>query len=490
MVAMRVLWIDIDTLRPDHLGCYGYHRATSPVLDSIAARGVRFDQCWVSDAPCLPSRAALMTGMFGIRNGVVNHGGVAADPAPEGPGRGFRSRLGATSLFACLRQAGFRVVTVSPFAERHSAWWWYAGATEAYNTGRGGMESADEITPVALDWLNRNGASDNWVLHVNTWDPHTPFRAPASFGDPFARDPLPAWYTEEARAAHWAGCGPHSARESRGFGPWPEPRYPRQPDAIASMAEARKLFDGYDTGIRYADDHAGRLIEAVRALGIQDETAVVVTSDHGENLGELNIYADHHTADGITSRVPFLVAWPGLAPRVEPGLHYQVDLAATVVELAGGKVPDRWDGRSVAGALRKGEPAGRDSVVVSQLAWTCQRSARWKDWIYLRTYHDGYHCWPPEMLFDLRQDPHQQEDVAPHRPDIVARGRDILSAWHEGAMRRGRPDIAGGDPMDTVLAEGGPFHTRGELGKYCARLRATGRDAWAAKLEAAHPGEP
>ena len=487
---MRILWIDIDTLRPDHLGCYGYHRATSPNLDSIAARGVRFDQCWVSDAPCLPSRAALQTGMFGIRNGVVNHGGVAADPFPEGPRRAFRSRLGSTSLFACLRQAGFRVATVSPFAERHSAWWWYAGATEAYNTGKGGMEGAEEVTPVAVDWLRRNGASDNWVLHVNTWDPHTPFRAPASFGDPFAKDPLPAWYTEEVRAAHWAGCGPHSAREVRGFGPWPDDKYPRQPGEIPDMAAARKLFDGYDTGIRYADEHVGILLGVLRELGIEKDTAIVMTSDHGENQGELNIYADHHTADGITSRVPFLVAWPGMAPRVDRGLHYQCDLAATVVELAGGKVPAIWDGKSVAGALRNEEEQGRDSLVVSQLAWSCQRSARWGNWIYLRTYHDGYHGWPAEMLFNLREDPHEQEDMAPRRPDIVAQGRAILAEWHEDAMRRGRPDVAGTDPLETVMAEGGPFHTRGELGKYCERLRATGRGDRAEKLLAAHPGEP
>jgi len=256
------------------------------------------------------------------------------------------------------------------------------------------------------------------------------------------------------------------------------------------MDDARRLFDGYDTGIRYADEHAGKLVAALGSLGVLDETAIVVTSDHGENQGELNVYADHHTADGITSRVPFLLSWPGLAPRVDPGFHYQVDLAATVVELAGGKVPESWDGRSVAASLKRGTPVSRDAVVVSQLAWTCQRSARWEDWMYLRTYHDGYHGWPAEMLFNLREDPHEQDDLAPKRSEIVAKGRQILSAWREDAMRRGRRDIDGRDPLDTVMGEGGPYHTRGELAKYCERLRATGRGEWAEKLLAAHPGEP
>ncbi|MFN2111024.1 MAG: sulfatase-like hydrolase/transferase, partial [Anaerolineae bacterium] len=85
---MRILYIDIDTLRPDHLGCYGYHRNTSPNLDALAQNGVRFKNCYTSDAPCLPSRTALWSGRFGFHTGVVNHGGTAAQPFVEGPSRG------------------------------------------------------------------------------------------------------------------------------------------------------------------------------------------------------------------------------------------------------------------------------------------------------------------------------------------------------------------------------------------------------------------
>lgn len=95
---MRVLFLDLDTLRPDHLGCYGYHRDTSPTIDAIAAQGVRFENYYCSDAPCLPSRTALMTGRFGIHTGVVGHGGTAADPRIEGSTRGFRDKLSVQSL--------------------------------------------------------------------------------------------------------------------------------------------------------------------------------------------------------------------------------------------------------------------------------------------------------------------------------------------------------------------------------------------------------
>src|ERR1700712_802034 len=84
---MRILYIDIDSLRPDHLGCYGYHRNTSPNIDAIARQGTVFRNVYVTDAPCLPSRTALWSGRFGYHTGVVNHGGVAGPPFIEGPTR-------------------------------------------------------------------------------------------------------------------------------------------------------------------------------------------------------------------------------------------------------------------------------------------------------------------------------------------------------------------------------------------------------------------
>ncbi|CAM3900456.1 MULTISPECIES: sulfatase-like hydrolase/transferase [Paenibacillus] len=78
---MRVLLLDLDSMRPDHLGCYGYARNTSPHIDRIAAEGIKFDNYYTSDAPCFPSRTALMTGRFGIHNGVVGHGGRCSGSA-------------------------------------------------------------------------------------------------------------------------------------------------------------------------------------------------------------------------------------------------------------------------------------------------------------------------------------------------------------------------------------------------------------------------
>ena len=87
---MKLLLIDIDTLRPDHLGCYGYPRNTSPNIDAVAADGACFTDYYCSDAPCLPSRAAMFTGKFGIHTGINGHGGTAAHLRLEGANRDFR----------------------------------------------------------------------------------------------------------------------------------------------------------------------------------------------------------------------------------------------------------------------------------------------------------------------------------------------------------------------------------------------------------------
>jgi arylsulfatase A-like enzyme len=489
---LRILYIDLDSQRPDHLGCYGYHRNTSPNVDRIAAQGVRFDNVHVSDAPCLPSRTALWSGRHGIHTGVINHGGVAADPFLEGEGRKFRSLWGQTNWMTCLRKAGHHTATISPFGERHSAWHWYAGFNEIFNTGKGGLETADEVAPVALDWINKNARRENWFLHVNFWDAHTPYRTPMEYGNPFADDPLPAWLTEEVRQTHWAGCGPHSAREIPGYdnGGIYAGAYPRQPRQADNQNAVRAMFDGYDTGVRYSDDHVGRVLNALADQGVLDETVVVISADHGENLGELNIYGDHQTADQITTHVPLIIRWPGItetqAGRVDTGLHYHFDGAATLIELAGGEVPEVWDGRSFAPAFRAGTSDGRDDLVVSQGAWSCQRSVRWDRYIAIRSYHDGHHGFPSVMVFDVEADPHEQNDLATSRPDLVKEAMSRLDAW-QGHMMETATNPS--DPMRTVIAEGGPLHTRGFLPAYLRRLQETERGPWADTLAALHPRE-
>jgi choline-sulfatase len=489
---MRILYIDIDTLRADHLGCYGYHRDTSPNIDALAQRAVRFEQCYNSDAPCLPSRTALWSGRCGFHTGVVNHGGRAAQPFNEGPSRDCRDLFYFTGWMAALRQLGLKTVTVSPFAERHGAWHWYAGYSEVYNPGKFGIEIADDVTPLALDWLRRNAQDDSWFLHVNYWDPHAPYRTPVEFGYPFADAPLPQWLTEEVRQRGWDGYGPDSPQEPHAWGK-PIDRdehedYPRVPAQLDSMEAVKQMIDGYDVGIRYADEHVGRLLNALADANVLDDTVIMVSADHGENLGELNVWADHQTADEPTCHVPLIVRWPGMtdSARVDRAFHYHYDWAATLIELLGGQVPHNWDGRPFTAAFKAGVEHGREYLVTSQQAWSCQRGVRFDDYLCLRTYHDGYKQLEPVMLFDLAADPHEQHNLAQERPDVVNRAMGLLADWYHDMAVTSQHDV---DPMMTVLREGGAYHTRGELPAYLERLRATGRAHHAEFLAARHPDE-
>jgi choline-sulfatase len=470
---MRVLLLDLDSTRPDHLGCYGYGRNTSPNIDRIAAEGVRFDNYYTSDAPCFPSRTALMTGRFGIHNGVVGHGGTAADVRHEGAERQFRDRLASESFPALFRQAGMKTALVSPFGERHSAWTFYAGFNEIHNTGQGGSESAETVTPVVLDWIERNATEDNWMLYVNYWDPHTPYRAPASFGNPFEHDPLPAWINEEVLDGHIRKVGPHSASEINMYDSKTSPDYPRHPGEIRSMEGLRTMIDGYDCGIRYMDENIGTIFSLLEQKGVMEDLVIIITADHGENMGELGIYGEHGTADQGTCRIPMIIRWPGMQQgTVDQGLHYHLDLPPTIAELLGRAPVPSWDGSSYASVLKTGEESGRDYLVVSQCAHVCQRSVRFEDWLYIRTYHDGYHLFDKEMLFHLAEDPHEQHNLAKDRPDLCREAVYLLNEWHDNMMATMPHDV---DPLWTVIKEGGPYHAKGFLPQYTKRLQETGR---------------
>lgn len=486
---MRVLYLDIDTLRADHVGCYGYHRNTTPNIDRIAERGVRFNNAYCCDAPCLPSRTALMSGQHGIHTGVVGHGGTAADFRVQGESREFRTALDEECTPRIFRDAGMKTVLISPFAERHAIYTFYAGFNEMHNTGKGGMESAEEVTPLVLDWLERNAEDDNWYLHINYWDPHTPYRAPESYGNPFENDPLPEWLTEDVLERHQDKVGPHCVHEIAMWDDRTDPDYPRYPGHLHTMDELRQMIDGYDIGIKYADDQIGLILDALEKAGVLEDTAIIISADHGENQGELGIYGEHGTADRGTCHIPMIIKWPGCKEgHVDDGLHYNIDLPPTYAELLGQEAKEAWDGTSIASAIMDGDDCGHPYLVIGQCAHVCQRSVRFGPWLYMRTYHDGFHLFPDELLFNLEDDPYEQHNLAEERRDICMEAVYHLTDWHDRMMATMRFGYDT-DPLWTVIREGGPLHARGELSTYVKRLEATGRGKYVPELKRRHPQE-
>lgn len=491
---MRIVLLDLDSVSPRHLGCYGYHRETSPNIDKVAEKGVRFNNYYTSDAPCAPSRTALMTGKFGIRNGLVGHGGTAGDARHEGYNRSLIAQLSMGHSFPSFLQlgAGLHTTLFSPFPQRHSTYDFYAGFNEIYNTGMYGMESAEHVTPVLEEWLEKNADKDDWFLYVNYWDAHTPYRSPDSYGNPFENEPLPDWANEKTLETHKKAVGPHTVHElninfekmtydtdNLGFS--------RNPGEIKNMADMRMMVDGYDTGIKYIDDQIGKLLDKLEEKGILEDTLLIITADHGENMGQLGIYGEHGTADDGTCRIPMIISGPSIQKGVElNGLYYHLDLPATLAEMFDLPPSPEWDGKSYLRAIKNAEECGHDYVVVSQMAHVAQRSVRFGNWLYMRTYHDGYHLFDKEMLFNLAEDPRETNNLANAHPEICREAVYYLNEWHDEMMSKSSDDR---DPLWTVIREGGPFHTRGYLKNYGKRLVATGREEQFKLLKERHPEE-
>ncbi|MCZ7644904.1 MAG: sulfatase [Planctomycetota bacterium] len=480
---MRILYIDMDSCRADHLGCYGYARNTSPAIDALAQDAALFNRCYASDVPCLPSRTALFSGQFGYRTGVVGHAGTASQRIYRG--RTFKVRREDGSFPATLAEAGWHTCSVSPFVMRHSAFHVAHGFRELHDTGHSGHETADAINATALPWLKANARRERWFLHVNYWDPHRTYRTPLEYGNPFKDAPIPDWPDQATLDRHLAGYGSRSAAECNVWGHLYRAPTPREVNRIATREDFRTWIDGYDVGIRYMDDHIGQLVEALDAAGVLDETIIVLSADHAESQGELNAYGDHQVADEAVAHIPLIVRVPGVTrgQRID-GLLYQLDLAPTLCELAGAEVFAKWDGVSFAPALRGEAWAGRPSLVLTQGAHVRQRGVRFENWLMLRTYDPGLKQLPELLLFDVAADPRETRDLSAARPDVVARGDRILAEW-KGQFKEGGQPLP--DPLDTVAREGGPHHGRTDLDAYCAWLEKEGKGAFIEEIRRRNP---
>lgn len=435
---MRILYIDIDSCRPDHLGCYGYRRPTSPVIDELAKRSVVFRNCHASDAPCLPSRAALFSGRFGINNGVTCHDGPASQMRYAG--RGHWHDPQRLMWMRALQQAGWETICFSGFGQRHLAWWFSAGFTQNFgNQLPGGSESADDVTGMVLHWLHTNGTSDNWFLHANYWDVHHPYTAPQEFFDRVRSDPGPVYPDAEAiaRDVH-EYYGPRTARDWWSDANWKNPQLPhtrQMPSTGPETFEAYMGFiNGHDAGIAYVDDRLSRILEELERLGIRDETAIIVSSDHGESIGELGMYFEHGNCCEGTTHVPLIIYWPGItdtasSARTIDSLMYQLDLAPTVLDLAGIAIPERWDGISMAAAMRGNDYTPRDHLILGAGIYSYQRAVRTDQYRMIRTIHSGLYPYDALYLFDMVDDPYQTRNIAHDSPEIVAQLDHLLLSW-------------------------------------------------------------
>lgn len=447
---MRIVYFDIDCLRPDHLGCHGYSRPTSPNIDQIAAQGTRLNHYYCSSSPCLPSRTAWLSGRFGIRNGVISNVGSAA--AFQIRKNDYGGPVPDNEVFPRqLRRHGLDTISFSNFADRHNAWHFMCGWSEFHTPNlKSGLETAAEVNSAVLPWLEKNADRDDYLLHINYWDAHRCYKMDASWADRFDGHPVDlAWPDEQTIRGHQEIKGPFTAHGQFKNDISP---FPLMPGAIRNRDDFEKMVTAYDASIAYVDYHLGQVLAKMRELGILDDAVLIVSSDHGDALGEHGIYTDHVCADECIHRIPLIIKWPGLAKaggQVD-SLLYNVDFPATICDLLSIKPPADWDGSSFRENLAGRPGLERDYLVWDHALYTVQRAVRTREHLLLKTYDDFGYSFEPVELYDMEKDPYQTRNIAAANPDIVARCSNLLVQWQDEQLAKGNVIS---DPLVRVLRE-------------------------------------
>ena len=438
---MKIILIDLDTVRPDRMSCYGHAAPTTPNIDRLSQRGVRFDRAYAADSPCVPSRASLFSGRFGVCQGCVDFSYDSQffrRTPPEGRGAGERI-MAELPLPEALFKQRVTCATVSTFG-RHPAAFFFRGWDEImqphepdgpeyadlftdeqkaqhepmYNPQYEGMQTVrgEEVVRVANDWLTRN-AGDDFFLHVHMWDPHAPYAPPAEDLALFEDTPRNPYPTDEMLPnVSWKGA--------------------RTPEGM------QKLMQHYDAGIHYADRQVGTLLEQCEKLGILDDTVFIVTSDHGEEFGERGMCCEHGSVREGTARIPLIIAGPGIDCGASQSLVTNVDIAPTVMELFGLPCPGEWQGANLAPVLEAPAAAKvRNELVISHAVYCAQRALIRDQHKLIKTYKTSGET---ELeLFDLHEDPYEQHNLTENEPDLSQEMAGALDQWIE-KMLRGRPD--------------------------------------------------
>lgn len=275
----NLILVSVDTLRPDHLGAYGYDRPTSPELDAFAAAGAVFEQAVSTALWTLPSHASMLTGRYPANHGLR--------------GLGSRPEDGVPTLAEALRAAGYRTVAFvnsTYFAERY-------GMRRGFDAFEYVKEDKSQVRPslVTLNAANWLAAVDDepFFLFLHVYDVHSDYRALPRFSRMFLR--------------------PY---EGRFDGSTEQLIDVQDEGARIGPADIRRLIDLYDAGIRQTDMVLGQLFDLLDELELADHTLVIVTSDHGEEFFERGSVLHGSGMYDELFRVPLLVRGPGVPPGV------------------------------------------------------------------------------------------------------------------------------------------------------------------------------
>ncbi|MBM4246866.1 MAG: sulfatase [Deltaproteobacteria bacterium] len=439
----NVLLVSIDSLRADHLGSYGYPRDTSPAIDALAREGVLFENA-ISSAPwTVPAHMTLLTGLPPEVHDVVTR---RQKLAPD-----------AVTLAEALAAAGYETAAFvsGPTVMAHFGFdqgfaLYDESMVDASPQKIGDVVTSPGLVDLVNGWLERwsdMGRAAPFFVFLHMWDVHYDYVPPPEYVQRFDPD-----YTGDIDTRHFES----NPRLHRDMSP-------------RDLAHVIALYDGE---IRFTDDHLARIFSRLRALGVLDETIVVVTSDHGDEFFEHGQKGHAKTLYEEVLHVPLVVRYPR---RIAGGLRVAapvrlMDVAPTILGLAGVAPPAGFAAHTLDAGHRAADltphVAGRAPAPMPALAafsanrWlgdrqSAVRTAGAKLIRHAKPLPNG----PVLEVFDLDRDPREQQNLAAAEaaPPLLATLDPLLDAWQADARRQ------------TKLAQ-----ARKPVAQHEARLRALG----------------
>lgn len=420
----NILLLTVDTLRADHLSAWGNPRPTSPILDRMAAEGVRFSTARVHRPKTTASFTSIFTASYCSDHEVRKIG----EPAS----------CNLDFLAEELRELGYQTHAVVANAALAREFRFDQGFDTYIETWKvepktpgldpTGARAVSDLATALVDTLSDDRPFFLWVHYV---DPHEPYAPEEEFRDLYQED-------AHAGAAAEVPVSKHDHRQSFGG--------IARKQLVDGRTDLPFYVSRYDAETRYADQEIERLLESLRRRDFYDDMLTVMTSDHGESLGEHNYWFDHGMFGFQTClHVPLIVRFPGvLAPRVDEDPVELIHLAPTILSWAGKPLREGgWArGKSLIPRLR-GEVAAPDTITFSEAGYS-----RRNNWVHVAAdrrfalHHlvgsfDGKRVARREgaqyALFDLESDPGETADVSDRFPDDFARLKAALDAWEAQA---------------------------------------------------------
>lgn len=395
-----VLLVSVDTLRPDHLGLYGYERATSPNVDRWFGNGAIYERAYTTEANTSPAVVSMLTGLLPQEHRVrllYQIVGPEIRLLPDLLPAAFRTAAVVSNMVLADEALGI--------AGRFDHYDDYVDEREPYR--RVFERNASRTTDAALRWLREQRDPGPVFLWVHYIDPHGPYHPPESWRKSFRHEaPLP-------------------------IDPRRVPAFQREP----GIEDGLSYVDRYDEEIAYLDSEIGRLLDGFAALRSIDAALVVFTADHGESMMEHERWFTHgYQVYEEIARIPLLLRGPGVKAGRYSGLVSLVDVAPTVLRFAGGQVPDSMP----AVDLRDGAGLADDRVIYveARVPRTQRRAAIHGSDKWTLEVQAGSGAPNQRRRFDLASDPGERQpmewdeaggrlgDVEAGLLDLIARDPD------------------------------------------------------------------